>query len=865
MDGWNLEAHEAWTHDIRDTSNLHFPNSCYRPAIKSGEHIQEPFVDWGVLKQQAWVFSSMPYGDQALDFICPWWWNATACECDCGNCHELFLQCPIGFMLYRALSLLCGIQRDPGTRVHELVRRRWGCGLLTMAKLRIGFVDIVHSGWPYFGVLARVADQLHMDGYDEKGALAIPRLAQVFGGEGRENPAPTMCGLLGWPEDFRYKGYVDAALISGDPAPLDESIRAVKDDACPLQRAVARAATADWLMRPGRDMGGRFNRYGWLTEDGLLQVEDLVNGVEMDVQTWAGTHGDACKAARPYFFELLVVGWPLWRMLHRAGTRLLSALTFECKEGGLPRGAAAAGRVPDDHILVERVQKICPACECPAQGEWAAEARYVSEHAERLSQALFLRASCRLDRGPMARHAARLAADPFKSWFQRWSAFIATPMPEVPPRLGVPPPPRDAVRAGLHRREAFATVLFARGSALEPLLLHTEAIRTLAFSIRRHCVHQRPFLVITDGTLPQVAGAALEADGLSIVEISPDRWSFPKAGTAFGVESDTDAALTKWWLERGIAPTAVKLSIWNMTEYDSLVFLDADTLVLRPVDELFEVNAFASGLNPYSAHTTSGMVNGVVQYNRQPGINTGVMVVRPDAAIAAMMAQQMAEGIHDGSPIVQHLGQSDQPWLDAFWLHHSRRLGVARFAGPPPGRPGGRGQRFLGCDEKFGLTWGQAPLSRGRVACDPARPPAWQERARPKRPLVKPAKIRQTYSHCVLPLEYDFFVDFKAVRMSVWFEGLERRERRTGALPPPPRVARLENISDTAWAAEQYVNHYWALGEGGIKILHWPGEMRKPWHRWHRAVRSKWDEAWWSAHDAMCKQSTAPCHIECSA
>lgn len=862
MSEWNLEAHEAWTDDIRDTSNMHFPNSCYRPAMKGGEHIQEPFVDWGVLKQQAWVFSSMPYGEQALDFICPWWWNATACECDCGNCHELFMQCPIGFTLYRSISLLCGIQRDPGTRVHELVRKRWGCGLLTMARLRIGFIDIVHSGWPYFGVLSRVSEQLRMDGYDEQGAIAIPRLAQVLGAAGRETSAPTMCGLMGWNEDFRYKDYVEAALNSGEVAPLDESIRAMRDDVCPLQRAVARAATADWLLRPGRDMGGKFNRYGWLTEDGLLQVEDLFIGVENDIHAWAGVHGDACKAARPYFFELLVASWPVWRTLHRAGVKLLGALSFQCKDGGLPRGAAAAVPVPDDQVPADRVQKICPACECPAQGEWAAEARYVSEYAERLSQALFLRASCRLDRGPVARRAARLAADPFRSWFQRWSAFTARLGPEVPQRLGTPAPPRDH-GAELHRREAFATVLFARGSALEPVLLHTEAIRTLAFSIRKHCVHPRPFLVITDGPLPDIAGAALEADGISVVEVSPDKWSFPTAGTAFGVDSDTDVALTKWWLERGIAPTAVKLSIWNMTEYDRLVFLDADTLVLQPVDELFQVNAFASGLNPYSTHTTAGMVDGVVQYNRQPAINTGVMVVRPDAAIAALMAQQMAEGIHDGSPVVEHLGQSDQPWLDAFWLHHSRRLGVARFAGPPPGRPGGRGQRFLGCDKQFGMMWGQPPRSRGRVACDPARPPGRRERARPSRPLVRPREIRQSYSHCVLPLEYDFFVDFKAVRMSVWFEGTERRGKRTDE--QPKRVASLANISDAAWAAEQYVNHYWALGEGGIKILHWPGEMRKPWHRWHRAVRSKFDDAWWIAHDAMCKQSTAPCHIECSA
>ena len=295
-------------------------------------------------------------------------------------------------------------------------------------------------------------------------------------------------------------------------------------------------------------------------------------------------------------------------MLHRAGFKLLSALTFQCRDGGLPESLSAI-RKPTQIAtgnVTKNIGRICPACECPAQGEWAAEARYVSEHAERLSHSLFLRAACSFSRGPVARHATRLAVDPYLSWFQRWSILRSTWSFGAPKPLAAPPQPRSA-DAEWHRREAFVTVLFARVSSLDAVLLHTEAIRTLAYSARKHCLHQRPFLVITDGQLPDVVSAALKADGLTVVEVSPDRWSFPTAANAFGVDSDTDVSMTKWWLERGITPTAVKLAIWNMTEYDRLVFLDADTLILRPVDELFEVTVFASGLNPYSTHTTTGM------------------------------------------------------------------------------------------------------------------------------------------------------------------------------------------------------------------------------------------------------------------
>eukprot|EP00913_Durusdinium_trenchii_P030559 g28623.t1 len=80
-------------------------------------------------------------------------------ECDCANCSILFEQCPVGFMLFRSLSLLCGT-KDSHVRLHELVVNKWGRGLLDLTKLRLGFADIIESGWPVFGVLARIGDQL---------------------------------------------------------------------------------------------------------------------------------------------------------------------------------------------------------------------------------------------------------------------------------------------------------------------------------------------------------------------------------------------------------------------------------------------------------------------------------------------------------------------------------------------------------------------------------------------------------------------------------------------------------------------------------------------------------------------------------
>ncbi|CAK0820115.1 unnamed protein product, partial [Prorocentrum cordatum] len=130
------------------------------------------------------------------------------------------------------------------------------------------------------------------------------------------------------------------------------------------------------------------------------------------------------------------------------------------------------------------------------------------------------------------------------------------------------------------------------------------AIRTLAYSTRQHSLVQRPFLVVTDGPLPSDVGEPLRADGITVVEVRPQDVAFPlfgAYGAGAGAAVEEDAAtnqLKNWWIERGIPPTAVKLTIWNMTDYDCLVFLDADMLLLDSVDELFALDTFAVGLNP---------------------------------------------------------------------------------------------------------------------------------------------------------------------------------------------------------------------------------------------------------------------------
>jgi len=80
-----------------------------------------------------------------------------------------------------------------------------------------------------------------------------------------------------------------------------------------------------------------------------------------------------------------------------------------------------------------------------------------------------------------------------------------------------------------------------------------------------------------------------------------------------------------------------KLHAWNLTEFDKLVYLDADTLVLQNVDELFDRPSFAAGPD----------------YFVPDRFNSGVMVLEPstvtyDAIRAALLSSASYDGGDQG-------------------------------------------------------------------------------------------------------------------------------------------------------------------------------------------------------------------------
>jgi alpha-N-acetylglucosamine transferase len=60
-----------------------------------------------------------------------------------------------------------------------------------------------------------------------------------------------------------------------------------------------------------------------------------------------------------------------------------------------------------------------------------------------------------------------------------------------------------------------------------------------------------------------------------------------------------------------------KLRLWQLVEYDTCVFIDADALVLKPIDKLFDYPEFSAAPNVYES---------IADFTR---LNSGVFVARP--------------------------------------------------------------------------------------------------------------------------------------------------------------------------------------------------------------------------------------------
>ncbi|WP_051043279.1 MULTISPECIES: glycosyltransferase [Rhizobium] len=91
-----------------------------------------------------------------------------------------------------------------------------------------------------------------------------------------------------------------------------------------------------------------------------------------------------------------------------------------------------------------------------------------------------------------------------------------------------------------------------------------------------------------------------------------------------------------------------KLRLWQLIEYDTCVFIDADALVLRNVDRLFDYPEFSAAPNVYES---------LADFHR---LNSGVFVAKPSLATFRHMLERL-----DCPDVFWR--RTDQTFLEAFF------------------------------------------------------------------------------------------------------------------------------------------------------------------------------------------------------
>ncbi|KAJ1720397.1 glycogenin glucosyltransferase [Coemansia erecta] len=115
-----------------------------------------------------------------------------------------------------------------------------------------------------------------------------------------------------------------------------------------------------------------------------------------------------------------------------------------------------------------------------------------------------------------------------------------------------------------------------------------------------------------------------------------------------------------------LGATVTKIAVWSLTEYDRVAFLDADTLVLEPIDSILEnaADGSGSGGRPNGGMQNEGLLAAAPDLGWPDCFNSGVFVAKPSESTHANLLKMLAtQGSFDGG---------DQGLLNAYFNDWSR-------------------------------------------------------------------------------------------------------------------------------------------------------------------------------------------------
>ncbi|CAE8639968.1 unnamed protein product, partial [Polarella glacialis] len=310
------------------------------------------------------------------------------------------------------------------------------------------------------------------------------------------------------------------------------------------------------------------------------------------------------------------------------------------------------------------------------------------------------------------------------------------------------------------------------------------------------------------------------------------------------------ANMGAWFQDRGLAAVFAQVAAWSLEEFHRVVVLDADTLMLRNCDELFDLGRLSFAASP-ETHKDQEDITQSGGKLRTYLLNAGVMSIRPNAELLGQLRLSVQQPEFRWA--VERIGVNGEPnfqaLIDSFLQDRSLRHGLAVWS--PRGG-------FEGCIHKVPATGSRNKDYNNNNFFKDSNSNSNNinnnnnnnnnNNRKASGDLASSWQLGGA-DHCLLPVDYNFFVDFP----HVFFAAYTFRDEAF-------RGSAAHSASDAVWdsprlavfnATVRWLRNSGML-RGSPKILHWPGLARKPWQKWAAVSRSPWDEAWWNAHTAMC-------------
>jgi len=231
------------------------------------------------------------------------------------------------------------------------------------------------------------------------------------------------------------------------------------------------------------------------------------------------------------------------------------------------------------------------------------------------------------------------------------SLFSSAPLPRpsMHPWMALPPAKRKA-------REAYATLLTTSDE------VYLAGAITLGTSIRAFDT-LRELLALVTPAVPVSWHDELRAAGFEVVSVDEveEFWWGKGHERCRSYDPDQDA---RWGHE------STKLRLWELEQYDALLYIDADGLLLGPADGVFGLHGFAA------ERGLSG-----------PWFNAGVMLIRPSQQTFAGL---IARGVSTPPTIFNNVVDcTEQGLLNAYFDGSDASRAVQLFDVVHPHDPGG--------------------------------------------------------------------------------------------------------------------------------------------------------------------------------